>query len=90
MQGTLITVTIYNPAPLDTWLTGNFERVFGNDPQALAALLADLYPANQTMTVSGEAKLSVILNQTSLLPPLISIIAEVLRSQGTSPSHQSS
>ena len=35
IQGTPITVTIHNPAPLDTWLTGNFEHVFGDDPQAL-------------------------------------------------------
>ena len=75
IQGTPITLTIHNPAPLDTWLTGNFERVFGDDPQALAAFEADLYPTNQTMTVSGEGRLSVVLNQTSLVPPLITIDA---------------
>jgi len=72
---TPITLTIYNPAPLDAWLTSNFEHVFGDDPQALAAFEADLYPTNQTMTVSGEGKLSVVLNQTSLAPPLITIDA---------------
>lgn len=73
LQGTPITLTIHNPAPLDGWLIGNFEGVFGNDAQALRAFEADLYPTNQTMTISGEGRLSVILNQTSLLPPSISI-----------------
>ena len=75
MQSTPITLTIQNPAPLDTWLTSNFERVFGDDPQALGAFEADLYPTSQTMTITGEGRLSVILNQTSLVPPLISITA---------------
>ena len=54
IPSTPITLTIHNPAPLDTSLTSNFERVFGDDPQALRAFEADLYPTNQTMTVSGE------------------------------------
>jgi len=70
-----ISLTISNPAPLDTWLTGNFGHVFGDDPQALAAFEADLYPTNQTMTVSGEGSVSVVLNQTSLVPPLITVDA---------------
>ena len=75
VAGTPITLTIHNPSPLDTWLTGNFERVFGDDPQALAAFQADLYPTNQTMAVSGAGMLSVVLNQTSLVPPVITIAA---------------
>ena len=75
IRSTPIALTIHNPSPLDTSLTSNFGRVFGDDPQALRAFEADLYPTNQTMTVSGEGTLSVILNQTSLVPPLISITA---------------
>ena len=75
LQGAPITLTIRNPAPLDPWLTRNFEEVFGNDQQALRAFEADLYPTNQTMTISGEGRISVVLNQTSLVPPLVSITA---------------
>ena len=57
IPSTPISLTINNPAPLDTWLIGNFERVFGDDPQALRAFEADLYPTNQTMTISGEGRL---------------------------------
>jgi hypothetical protein len=75
IPSTPISLTIHNPAPLDTSLTRNFERVFGDDPQALRSFEADLYPTNETMTIGGEGRVSVILNQTSLDPPLISITA---------------
>ena len=64
-----------NPSPLDQWLIASFEHAFGNDPQVLRAFEADLYPTNQTMTFSGEGKLIMLLNQTSLSPPQISITA---------------
>ena len=70
---TPLSITIQNPAPLDDWLTANFEHVFGNDAQAIRAFEDDLYPTNQTMTFSGTGELSLLLNQTSLAPPQISI-----------------
>jgi hypothetical protein len=75
IPGTPISLMIHNPSPLDDWLTGSFDHVFGNDSQALKAFEADLYPTNQTMTFSGSGKLSVLLNQTSLVPPQISVTA---------------
>jgi hypothetical protein len=72
---TPISLTIQNPSPLDEWLTGNFVRVFGNDPAALRAFQEDLYPTNHSMTLSGMGRLSLTLNQTSLVPPQISIAA---------------
>ena len=75
LPNTPISVTIQNPSPLDQWLTLNFEHVFGDDPQALKAFQEDLYPTNQTMTFTGEGTLSLLLNQTSLVPPEISITA---------------
>ncbi|MDA4131685.1 MAG: hypothetical protein OK454_00970 [Thaumarchaeota archaeon] len=75
IPSTPISLTIHNPAPLDTSLISNFERVFGDDHQALRAFETDLYPTNETMTIGGEGRLGVILNQTSLVPPLISITA---------------
>ena len=75
MPSTPITLTVHNPAPLDSWLTDNFERVFGEDPQALGAFEADLYTTSQTMTISGQGRLNIVLNQTSLVPPIISIAA---------------
>jgi len=75
IPGTPVSLTIHNPSPLDIWLTDNLKRVFGGDPQALKAFEADLYPTNQTMTFSGLGKLSLLLNQTSLVPPQISITA---------------
>ena len=70
---TQISLTIWNPAPLDTWLTSNFEHIFADDPQALRAFAEDLYPTNQTMRINGTGRLSIVLNQTSLVPPLITI-----------------
>ena len=72
---TPISVTIQNPSPLDRWLTSIFEHVFGDDPQALRAFQEDLYPTNQIMTFTGKGTLSLLLNQTSLSPPWISISA---------------
>jgi len=75
IPNTPVTLGIQDPTPLDSWLTSNFERVFGNDKQAFAAFEDDLYPTNQTMSFSGSGKLSVWLNQTSLSPPSITITA---------------
>jgi hypothetical protein len=75
MPSTPLTLTIHSPAPLDDWLTSGFERIFGSDGQALRAFEGDLYPTNETMSFSGEGKLSVWLNQTSLVPPLVTITA---------------
>jgi hypothetical protein len=73
VPSTPISVTITNPSPFDQWLTSSFEHVFGNDSRALRAFQEDLYPTNRTMTLSGEGSLSILLNQTSLVPPQISI-----------------
>src|SRR3989441_2076058 len=73
MPSTPIAVTIHNPAPLDDWLTGAFERVFRSDAQALKSFEADLYPTDPTMSFTGSGRLGVWLNQTSLSPPTISI-----------------
>jgi hypothetical protein len=75
IPSTPLSITIHNPSPIDEWLTSNFEHVFGDDPQALRAFEEDLYPTNQTMTFTGEGTLSILLNQTSLGPPQISITA---------------
>ncbi|MDG7011774.1 MAG: hypothetical protein JRN17_01630 [Nitrososphaerota archaeon] len=75
LSNTPISITMHNPSPLDDWLTSNFEHVFGDDPQALRAFQEDLYPTNRTMTFTGEGTLSLLLNQTSLVPPEISITA---------------
>ncbi|MDG7013241.1 MAG: hypothetical protein JRN11_07260 [Nitrososphaerota archaeon] len=75
LPNTPISITIRNPSPLDGWLTSNFEHVFGDDPQALRAFQEDLYPTNRTMVFTGEGTLSLLLNQTSLVPPEISITA---------------
>jgi hypothetical protein len=83
IPNTPITLSIQNPAPLDAWLTGSFEQVFGNDKQALRAFEADLYATNQTMSLSGSGRLSVWLNQTSLSPPLITITAGGVSLGGT-------
>ena len=72
---TPLSVTIHNPSPLDQWLVGGFEHVFGDDPQAVRSFEADLYPTNQTMTFNGTGELNLLLNQTSLVPPQISITA---------------
>ncbi|HYB75997.1 MAG TPA: hypothetical protein VEC08_03465, partial [Nitrososphaerales archaeon] len=73
LPNTPLSITIHNPSPLDQWLTSNFERVFGNDPKALDAFQEDLYPTNQTMAFTGQGTLRILLNQTSLIPPQISI-----------------
>ena len=75
IPSTPLSITIQNPSPLDGWLTSNFEHVFGDDPQALHAFEKDLYPTNQTMTFTGQGSLSILLNQTSIVPPEISITA---------------
>ncbi|MDG7016148.1 MAG: hypothetical protein JRM82_02105, partial [Nitrososphaerota archaeon] len=75
LPNTPLSITIQSPSPLDQWLTSNFEHVFGDDPQALRAFQEDLYSTNRTMTVAGEGTLSLLLNQTSLVPPEISITA---------------
>jgi hypothetical protein len=75
LPNTPISVTIQNPSPLDRWLTSNFEHVFGNDSQALRSFQEDLYPTNEIMTFSGKGSLSILLNQTSLVPPQISVAA---------------
>jgi hypothetical protein len=72
---TPISITIQNPSPLDQQLTSNFKQVFGNDPEALRAFQEDLYETNETMTFRGEGSLSIQLNQTSLVPPLITVTA---------------
>jgi hypothetical protein len=73
LPSTTLSITIHNPSPLDDWLTSKFVHVFGNDPTALKAFQEDLYPTNQTMTFSGQGTMSFLLNQTSLVPPQISI-----------------
>ncbi|MDG7016411.1 MAG: hypothetical protein JRM82_03445, partial [Nitrososphaerota archaeon] len=77
VNNTPISITIHNPSPLDDWLTSNFEHVFGDDPQAIRAFQEDLYPTNRTVTFTGAGggTLSLLLNQTSLVPPEISITA---------------
>ena len=75
LPNTPLSITIRNPSPLDDWLTSNFVHAFGNDPRALRAFQEDLYPTNQTMTLTGQGTMSFLLNQTSLVPPLISITA---------------
>ncbi|MDG6990759.1 MAG: hypothetical protein JRM99_04975 [Nitrososphaerota archaeon] len=82
LANTPLSITIQNPSPLDQWLTSNFERVFGDDPQALRAFQEDLYPTNRTMTFSGEGTLSLTLNQTSLVPPEVSITAGGITQSG--------
>jgi hypothetical protein len=82
IPNTPISITIRNPSPLDQWLNGNFEHAFGNDRQALRAFQEDLYPTNQTMTFSGTGSLSLLLNQTSLVPPQISITAGGITTAG--------
>ena len=82
LPSTPISVTIENPSPLDQWLTSNFEHVFGNDPQAIRAFQEDLYPTNGAMTFSGEGSRSIVLNQTSLLSPGITITAGGVISSG--------
>ncbi len=72
---TPITVTTVNPAPLATWLINNFKPIFGNDSQAIKAFEADLYPTNQTTSFSGNGRLSIWFNETSLAPPKVSITA---------------
>ena len=68
-----LSITIHNPSPLDQWLTGTFEHVFGNDSKALSAFQEDLYPTNETMIFTGRGTLRILLNETSLVPPQISI-----------------
>ncbi|MDG6919548.1 MAG: hypothetical protein JRN62_08980 [Nitrososphaerota archaeon] len=83
VPSTPISLTIQNPYPLDDWLTGNFQQAFGSDPAALRAFKADLYPTNQSMTFTGTGVLSLVLNQTSLVPPQISLTAGSTMSTGT-------
>ena len=83
VPSTPISLTIQNPSPLDDWLTGNFEQVFGSDHAALRAFKEDLYPTNQSMTFTGTGVLSLVLNQTSLVPPQISLTAGGTMSTGT-------
>ena len=75
VPNTPMSLTIQNPSPIDDWLTSNFAQVFGNDRAALKAFEEDLYPTNQSMTFSGEGRLALTLNQTSLVPPQISVTA---------------
>ena len=75
LPNTPLSITIRSPSPLDQWLTSNFEHVFGDDPPAIRAFQEDLYSTNQIMTFTGEGTLSLLLNQTSLIPPEISITA---------------
>jgi len=83
IPNTPITLGIQNPAPLDAWLVSGFEHVFGNDRLALKTFEADLYSTNQAMSFSGSGGLSLWLNQTSLLPPLITITAGGVALSGT-------
>ena len=83
VPSTPISLTIQNPSPFDDWLTGNFEQVFGSDHAALQAFKEDLYPTNQSMTFTGTGELSLVLNQTSLVPPQISLAAGSTLSTGT-------
>ncbi|MDG6949225.1 MAG: hypothetical protein JRM77_05145 [Nitrososphaerota archaeon] len=78
-----ISITVQNPSPLNQWLTSSFEHVFGNDSRALRAFQADLYLTNQTMTFTGTGALSLLLNQTSLVPPQISITAGGVTQSGS-------
>jgi hypothetical protein len=75
VPGTHISIAIHNPSPLNGWLIGNFKHVFGNDKQALKEFAKDLYPTNATMSFSGAGSLSIVFNQTSLIPPQITITA---------------
>ncbi|MDG6920941.1 MAG: hypothetical protein JRN59_05370 [Nitrososphaerota archaeon] len=83
VPSTPISLTIQNPYPLDDWLTSNFQQVFGSDPAALRAFSEDLYSTNQSMTFTGTGVLSLVLNQTSLVPPQISLTAGSTISTGT-------
>ncbi|MDG7016212.1 MAG: hypothetical protein JRM82_02430, partial [Nitrososphaerota archaeon] len=83
VPSTPMSLTIQNPSPLDDWLAGNFQQVFGGDPAALRAFEEDLYPTNQSMTFTGTGVLSLVLNQTSLVPPQISLTAGSTMSTGT-------
>jgi hypothetical protein len=83
LQNTPISLTIHNSSPLDDLLTASFDRVFGSDQRALKAFERDLYPTNQTMTFSGSGSLSILLNQTSLAPPEMSITAGGATTVGT-------
>ncbi|MDG7016340.1 MAG: hypothetical protein JRM82_03090, partial [Nitrososphaerota archaeon] len=65
------------------WLTGSLQQAFGSDPAALRAFKADLYPTNQSMTFTGTGGLSLVLNQTSLVPPQISLTAGSTMLTGT-------
>ena len=82
LPDTLISITVQNPSPLDQWLTSNFVHVFGDDPQTLRAFQEDLYLTNQTMTFTGKGALSLLFNQTSLVPPRISITAGGVKQSG--------
>ena len=73
IPGTPLSITMHNTSPLDQWLVSNFQHAFGDNQQALRAFEEDLYPTNQTMTFTGHGTLRIILNQTSLVPPLVSI-----------------
>lgn len=83
VPSTPISLTIQNPSPLDDWLISNFQQVFGSDSAALRAFKADLYPTNQSMIFTGTGVLSLVLNQTSLVPPQISLTAGSTLSTGT-------
>lgn len=83
VPGTPISLTVQNPSPLDDWLAGNFRQVFGSEPAALRAFEEDLYPTNQSMTFTGTGVLSLVLNQTSLVPPQVSLTAGSTMSTGT-------
>ena len=82
LPSTPVSVTIENPFPLDHLLISDFEQAFVNDPQALRAFQEDLYQTNGSMAFSGRGSLSVLLNQTSLVPPQITITAGGLTSSG--------
>jgi hypothetical protein len=65
-----VSVMSYNPSPLDPYLIGEAEGVFGNDSQAVADFQLDLYPANATTVLQPvEASNGVyvfLVNQTNL------------------------
>lgn len=61
-----VTVTSYNPNPLDPYLISKVVSVFGNDSKVISAFTSDLYEASSSFELKPIAPGVYLVNQTNI------------------------
>jgi hypothetical protein len=61
-----VTITSYNPNPLDPYLISNVISVFGNDSKVISAFTSDLYEASSSFELKPIAPGVYLVNQTNI------------------------